>query len=123
MLRRIMAATTLAAALVACGGGGSDYDGGGPTGPTGPTGQNATVDATPQITFSPATVTIAAGRSVTFRFGSVPHNVFFDAASGAPADIPTPTTNASVTRTFNTAGTFTYDCHVHPGMSGTVIVQ
>lgn len=120
MLRRFAIPMALAAALVGCGGGGSDDDGGNPTGPS---QQSVTVNATPDLTFSPATVTIAAGRSVTFRFGSVPHNVFFDAAQGAPADIPTATTNASVTRTFNTAGTFTYDCHVHPGMSGTVVVQ
>ena len=117
MLRRITIPMALAAALMACGGSSDDGD------PTGPSQQNATVDATPQITFSPATVTIAAGRSVTFRFGSVPHNVFFAAASGAPADITAPTSSASVARTFSTAGTFTYECHVHPGMTGTVVVQ
>lgn len=120
MQRRLTVPLALAiAALVGCGGGGSDDDGN----PTGPPQQNATVDATPQLTFAPATVTIAAGRSVTFRFGSVAHNVFFDAVAGAPSDIPTATTNASVTRTFNTAGTYPYECHVHPGMSGTVVVQ
>jgi plastocyanin len=115
MLRRITVSIVRAAALAGCGGG-SD-------GPAAPSQQGATVDATPQLTFTPATVTVAAGRSVTFRFGSVAHNVFFDAASGAPGDITAPTANASVTRTFATAGTFTYDCHIHPGMTGTVVVQ
>ena len=120
MLHRLTVPLALAAAaLIGCGGGGYGDDGN----PTGPSQQNATVDATPQIAFSPATVTIAAGRSVTFRFGSVAHNVFFDAVSGAPSDIPTATANASVTRTFNTAGTYPYECHLHPGMSGTVVVQ
>jgi hypothetical protein len=60
---------------------------------------------------------------VTFAFGSVGHNVFFDTAAGAPADIPGINANTSVTRIFNTAGTFTYICHIHPSMQGTVVVQ
>jgi plastocyanin len=48
--------------------------------------------------------------------------VTFTAATGVPADIAT-TANASVTRTFSTAGTFTYHCTIHPQMTGTVIVQ
>jgi plastocyanin len=31
--------------------------------------------------------------------------------------------NTSVTRTFETAGTFTYTCHIHPDMHGKVVVQ
>ena len=39
-----------------------------------------------------------------------------------PADVPT-STNAQVARQFNTAGTFPYECTVHPGMAGTIVVQ
>jgi plastocyanin len=31
--------------------------------------------------------------------------------------------NTSVTRTFDTAGTFTYTCHIHPYMQGKVVVE
>ena len=40
----------------------------------------------------------------------------------APSDIPD-RSNTTVDRTFNTAGTFGYDCGLHPGMSGTVVVH
>ena len=113
-----LASLALAAALAACGGGGDD---GGPSGPS--PSANVTVDATAQLTFTPATVTITAGRTVTFRFSSVPHNVLFDALTGAPGSIPAPTSNASVARTFPTAGTYPYECGLHPGMAGTVVVQ
>jgi plastocyanin len=49
--------------------------------------------------------------------------VFFRAQSGAPADIPGINANTSVARTFTTPGSYQYDCHIHPGMRGTVVVQ
>lgn len=85
--------------------------------PTGP----AVVYMNPN-SFSPFAVTIKVGESVTFEFPSLAHNVIFEKKTGAPADIPT-TTNRSVSRLFNTAGTFPYDCTLHPGMSGEVIVR
>jgi plastocyanin len=82
----------------------------------------ASVAATPSITFNPAVVDIAAGGTVTWDFGSLTHNVTFDAATGRPANI-TASTNTSVARTFATAGTFSYQCTIHPGMTGTVNVH
>lgn len=73
-------------------------------------------------TFTPASVDIAQGGVVTWTFGALTHNVTFGAQAGAPANIPT-TTNQVISRTFNTIGTFNYDCTVHAGMSGTVIVH
>jgi plastocyanin len=52
----------------------------------------------------------------------VGHNVFFDATPGAPADIPGVNANTSVTRSFATAGSFTFHCHIHAGRTGTVVV-
>jgi plastocyanin len=82
----------------------------------------ATVNATPAIAFNPTPVNIAQGGTVTFAFGSVAHNVYFDAAAGAPADIPGSNASANISRTFMTPGTYVYNCHIHPGMTGTIVV-
>lgn len=106
-------------ALAACGGGYST----GPTGDPNPV-PAATVDATPSIAFTPSRVVLTRGGTVTFRFGATAHNVYFDnAPAGAPANITGAHSNESVTLTFGTAGTYAYDCHIHPGMSGSVVVQ
>jgi plastocyanin len=107
------------AALAACGGEGSI---------TAPVDQTpvsaATVQATPAIAFTPGTVTLAVGGTVTFAFGSLEHNVFFDnAPPGAPANIAAPSANKTVALTFPTAGTYVYNCHLHPGMKGTITVK
>lgn len=73
-------------------------------------------------TFTPSTVDIATGGTVTWTFGQLTHNVTFGAQTGAPQNIAT-STNTSIPRTFNTGGTFGYDCTIHPGMSGTVVVH
>src|SRR5689334_1275364 len=109
-----IAATTLAA----CGGGGYRST----ASPPPPTPDN-TILATPSLAFGPATLTVNAGETVTFSFGSVAHNVFFDQQAGAPADIDGLNANVSVQRIFTTPGTYHYTCHVHPGMQGTVMVN
>jgi plastocyanin len=82
-----------------------------------------TVAATSSLAFSPATLTVSTGETVTFAFGTVGHNVFFDAQTGAPANIEGTNANVDVTRTFSTAGSFHYTCHIHPSMQGTIVVQ
>ena len=81
------------------------------------------VDATPALAFSPSTLTVTAGDEVTFVFGSVAHNVFFDAQTGTPADIAGNNAGVTVTRVFATAGTYHFTCHIHPSMTGTVVVH
>src|SRR5690242_17222490 len=91
--------------------------------PPSPPPTTATVQATPALAFTPGTVTIARGGSVTVAFGSVAHNLYFDnGPSGAPANIAGTNSNVDKSLTFSTAGTFVYNCHIHPGMHGTVIV-
>lgn len=74
--------------------------------------------------FSPDTVKIAVNGSVTWTFTSganSPHNVTFGTPP-AGGNIPN-TTAGAVTRTFVTAGRFTYQCTLHAGMNGAVIVR
>jgi plastocyanin len=82
----------------------------------------AVVTMPPGDVFTPFQVTIPVGGAVRFEFPARPHNVIFDRKTGAPQDIQS-TANASVSRTFGVAGTFPYDCTLHPGMSGEVIVR
>lgn len=78
---------------------------------------------TPGETFSPATVTIAAGGTVTWTFtGGTRHNVTFSGTAPAGGNIPD-SQGASVARTFTTAGTYSYSCTRHSGMNGSVVVQ
>lgn len=80
---------------------------------------NASVQASTSNTFTPSTVTVAVGGTVTWGFAAE-HNVLFSGA-GAPQDIGV-TGSGSVARVFNTAGTFPYTCSLHAGMSGSVLV-
>ena len=74
--------------------------------------------------YSPVETDIAVGGTVQFVFPSLAHNVFFNASpAGAPADIPGEVANQTVSRTFNTKGTFGYNCTIHPGMTGTITVH
>ena len=108
---------TLAGALMLMACGGKGY------GTTAPPQTDNTVAATPSLTFTPSTLDVTVGDNVTFAFASVPHNVFFTQQAGAPADIAGNNTNVSITRTFATAGTYAYTCHIHPSMQGTIEVR
>lgn len=72
--------------------------------------------------FSPTSVTIARGGSVTWTFGVTVHNVTFQGGAGAPANIPDRSSTNEV-RTFTTVGDFSYNCTLHAGMNGQVIVR
>ncbi|HEY3933344.1 MAG TPA: plastocyanin/azurin family copper-binding protein [Gemmatimonadales bacterium] len=96
-----------------------------PTAPSSSGGNGNNVQALASLAFSPSVITIQPNQSVTFVFGSVGHTVTFDAVNGAPDNIATvnsPDANVSVSRTFTTAGTYTYHCSVHTFMTGTVVV-
>ncbi len=116
--RKILTVVLLAFFVGAC----SD-DSDDPAGPPSDTSQPSVVEATPQITFNPGQVTVDLGETVTWEFGSVAHNVFFDDAAGTPDDIAGFNSNTSFSRTFDGAGTFGYECRIHPGMRGTIVVN
>jgi plastocyanin len=101
-------------------GGGSGYPTSpGPTDPA-PTSPN-TINANPSLDYNPTALTVAAGTTVTFVFGSVGHSVTFTSA-GSPASIPV-TMDSSVGVLFPTAGTYDFHCTVHTYMQGTITVQ
>lgn len=82
---------------------------------------SASVTASSTLAFVPGSVDIAAGGTVTWTFQLL-HNVTFGSQAGAPANIGN-TSSGSVSRTFNQAGDFPYQCTIHPGMTGTVHVH
>jgi len=98
---------------------------GGDSSPTRPA-SNKTVDVfTVVVAFSPNFVQINQGDTVRFTIrptNGEGHDVTFDKTSGAPANIPV-TLNGVIDRVFTTKGSFHYNCFVHPGMSGDVVVQ
>ena len=92
--------------------------------PTNPPPPLAATVTTPGESFSPATVTIGTGGTVTWQFtGSSRHNVTFNGNAPTGGNIPDTEAGGSAQRTFSTAGTYAYTCTRHSGMNGTVVVQ
>jgi plastocyanin len=82
----------------------------------------AAVVTMPGNSFIPTQVTVRVGEQVFFEFPRTPHNVIFQKKAGVPQDIQV-TSNTTVPRQFGTAGQFPYDCTLHPGMTGVVVVN
>src|SRR3954451_13690832 len=71
--------------------------------------------------FGPSAVTVAPGDAVTWTWSSGPHNVHV--VSGPQSfDSGIKDTGGTYTHTLTAAGTYTYQCDVHPTMRGTVVV-
>lgn len=107
--RALVAVALLTLCAAACGG---------DDGPSGPVPDNEV--RVQNNAFSPATRNVSVGTTVIFRWASdaFGHNVTF---SDGPASATK--TSGTYTRTFNAAGTFGYQCTVHEGMTGTIIVS
>jgi plastocyanin len=118
----LVGALILAIGVLSCGGGGTV------TQPP-PTCSANTICLESQ-TFFPATLSVAAGTTVTFENDlGIFHNVLWNDAAGRAAagagdgtgDIGD--ASATHTRKFTTAGTYGFHCTVHPGtMTGTLTV-
>jgi plastocyanin len=68
--------------------------------------------------FVPNHATVEAGTTVTWRNDDgFPHDVAFDGDKS-----PLIEAGATFERTFDAAGSFTYECTLHPGMVGRVTV-
>jgi plastocyanin len=75
------------------------------------------------IAFSPKSLTVSKGATVAFAFrdGSTTHNV---TSTGARRFKTIPNrSSGSVARTFRRAGTYRYECTLHPGMTGRISVR
>lgn len=127
-----------AAMLAGCGGSGSGYR----TPPTTPSPPTTTpgVGTPPSgdvvilgdASFSPASLTVSAGTTVTWQWtcssdgygstsGCVTHTVTFDDGSNIAS---APQDSGTFNRTFTTAGTYKYHCAIHgAAMSGVVVVK
>ncbi len=77
--------------------------------------------------YTPSTVTISAGGTVTFtNTDTAPHTSTSGSAANGPDgvfDTSLIMMNASFDVTLADAGTYTYFCMVHPWMEGTIIVE
>jgi hypothetical protein len=85
------------------------------------------VTATPSNNFTPASVTVNQGETVTWTNAGGNHNVRFDDGSFEQPAEPI-SSGWTVARRFDSPGTFRYYCEAHgapggSGMSGTVTVQ
>lgn len=73
-----------------------------------------------EFAFAPAEATATVGDVVAWsNSDAAPHTATLDDGACATGNIPTGGTGALI---FNTAGTFTYHCAIHPTMTGTVVV-
>nr|WP_320160555.1 cupredoxin family copper-binding protein [uncultured Methanoregula sp.] len=74
--------------------------------------------------FSPATLTVKAGTTVTWtNADGTSHTVVSDAGAPSAFTSPSIANGASFPFTFTQAGTYPYHCSIHPSMTGTIIVQ
>jgi plastocyanin len=70
--------------------------------------------------FEPATLEVSAGATVSWtNSGQVVHTVTADNGAFNSGEM---SPGATVTGAFDTPGTFTYHCSIHPNMTGTLIV-
>jgi plastocyanin len=70
--------------------------------------------------FQPATLEVTTGSTVTWtNTGAAPHTVSADDGS---FDSGTLSPGSTFSQTFDSAGTFTYHCNIHPNMTASIVV-
>lgn len=87
-----------------------------------PSGQDSPADsgqvAISGMQFSPATLTINAGESVTWQHKDrMPHTVVGEGFGSAAMS-----GGSTFTHTFDEPGEYAYQCSLHPGMTGKIVV-
>lgn len=125
----IFAAPVLALALAACGGDGSPVSRPASTPASSPGTQSGPAVSIAMFTFTPATLTVAAGTTVTWTNTD---QILHTATAGSGPDDKTGVFDGQMSDagttfafTFQEAGTYPYFCDRHPGvpgMHGTIVV-
>ena len=116
-------------ALSACGGGSpgsgsGDQQGRAVAAQGPPTAQTVHLDGTSKLAFDPSTVTAKVG-TLTIELGikgGTPHDLEFSGTDRAKIPLVTGAP-LKATYTFQKAGTYTFVCTIHQGMSGQVVVS
>ena len=114
----LIGALVLAIGMASCGG-----DSLGPTCP-------ANTFCLLATSFSPTSLSVPVGTTVTWQNMTTLHNVIWDDAAGAAAagagdgtgDMQNFSSPATHTRKFTTAGTFAFHSTIHAGMAATLVV-
>lgn len=117
MIRRIFYVLSISAMLVAVLAGRQATTAAATAAPT-VAGAEVKID---NFSFTPATLTVAAGTEVTWiNRDDIPHTVVTDdkAVKSKALD-----TDEKFSYTFTKPGTYSYFCSIHPKMKGTVVVQ
>jgi plastocyanin len=71
--------------------------------------------------FTPQNIQISVGDTVTWEnYDAAPHTVTGDNGEFDSGELAT---DQTFSHTFDTAGTFTYHCEIHPNMTGSIVVQ
>ena len=130
-VKRFLAVGVIALAVAGCGGGGGSNSSSTPSSAapasTAPAaGGSAASVSMKNIAFSPKTLTVNKGTTVTWtNDDSVNHDV--TKKSGPGPDFKSGNGNISsgstYKQTFDTPGTIQYVCTIHPGMAGTIVVK
>jgi plastocyanin len=99
-----------------------------PTPPAAPPAPSAPMSATittPERTFSPSAVTVAAGGTVTWQVVDDDHEVIFVGSAPPGGNLGEIEEGSSASRTFTATGTYSFEClrHRDKGMRGTIVVQ
>src|SRR5437763_11693100 len=124
LLNRVVTYTMLVCLISACGKSSSGYGSAGGNnngGYNNPPGSTAAAVNITGMAFSPSTLTVKAGTTVTWTNNdNMTHTVTSDDSNGFNSGDMTNTKTYSYT--FSTAGTYSYHCYYHSGMTGTVTV-
>src|SRR5580658_2478299 len=82
----------------------------------------ATAVSIDNFTFTPQTMTVKAGTTVTWtNKDDIPHGIA--ATNNAFKRSQALDTDDSFSFTFTTPGTYQYFCYIHPHMTGTIVVE